>query len=40
MLQFQLPELLLDKERAEGRRISWKEVAKATGISRGPRSVV
>jgi DNA-binding Xre family transcriptional regulator len=34
MLQFRLPELLLEKERREGRRIGWREVSEATGISR------
>ena len=34
MIRFQLPELLLEKERAAGRRILWREVAEATGISR------
>ncbi len=34
MIRFRLPELLLEKERQEGRRIPWREVADATGISR------
>lgn len=34
MIRFRLPEILLEKERQEGRRIPWREVADATGISR------
>jgi putative transcriptional regulator len=34
MIRFRLPELLLEKERREGRRIAWSEVAQATGVSR------
>jgi putative transcriptional regulator len=34
MFQFRLPELLLEKERREGRRVGWREVSEATGISR------
>jgi len=33
MIRFLLPELLEEKKRAENRRITWKEVAEATGIS-------
>jgi putative transcriptional regulator len=34
MILFRLPELLLEKERQVGRRIPWREVSEATGISR------
>lgn len=34
MIRFRLPELLLEKERREGRRIRWSDVAQATGLSR------
>jgi DNA-binding Xre family transcriptional regulator len=34
MIRFRLPELLLEKERQEGRRIPWRDVSRATGISR------
>lgn len=34
MLRFRLPELLLEKERRENRRIGWREVSEETGISR------
>jgi hypothetical protein len=34
MIKFRLPELLLEKERRENRRIGWGGVAEATGISR------
>ena len=37
MIRFRLPELLLVRERMEGRRISWREVGLATGIA--PQSV-
>jgi len=33
MIFFRAPELLLEEERREGRRIPWKEVSEATGIS-------
>lgn len=34
MIRFKLPELILEAERRAGRRISLREIAEATGMSR------